>query len=209
MGTETSTSQRVFRQRLPLALGAACGLTGLVLLVSIVQSWAENPEPLFAAWVLFALALVWALFVRPAVLLGDDGVTIRNIARDIHIPWAQVTRVDSRWNLKVYVQDRGYTAWAIASQMGRPRLSPGGLFAQPGRTEGHVGADDRSSTSEPRVTAAVVARAIESARKDRAEAAARGAVTAAPGGQVRVTWVRLVLAILALSGLAVVTLSLT
>lgn len=209
MGTRTSTSRRVFRQRLPLALGVACGLTGLLLLVPIVRSWAENPEPLFAAWVLFALALVWALFVRPAVLLGDDGVTIRNIVRDIHIPWAQVTRVDTRWNLKVYVQDRGYTAWAIASQVERPRLSSLRPSAQSGRTEQHLGADARSSTSEPKVTAAVVARAIESARNDHAEAVARGALTAAPDGQVRVTWVRLVLAILALSGLAVVTLSLT
>lgn len=210
MGTRMSTTQQVFRQRLTLALAGVSGVTGVLLLLSLARNWADEPEPLFAAWVLFGLALVWALFVRPAVVLGDDGVTIRNVMRDIFIPWAQVTRVDSRWNLKVFVEDRGYTAWAIASQAERPRVRSGGRFAQPGRVDRHAGgADVHAPQPASKVTALVVAWSIEKARREHAEAVARGALAAAPGGRVRITWVPLVLAILSLSALAVVALSLT
>ena len=210
MGTQTSTTQQVFRQRMTLALAGASGVTGILLLLSLARNWADNPQPLFAVWVLVGIALVWVLFVRPAVVLGDDGVTIRNVLRDIYIPWGQVTRVESRWNLKIFVEDRGYTAWAIASQAERPRFGAGGRFAQPGRVNRHAGgASAHAPQPTSKVTAVMVAWSIDKARQEYAEALARGALAAAPGGQVRITWVPLVLAILVLSALAVVALSLT
>ncbi len=210
MGTRMSTTKQVFRQGMTLALAGVSGVTGVLLLLSLARTWADNPQPLFAAWVLFGLALVWALFVRPAVVLGDDGVTIRNVLRDIYIPWAQVTRVESRWNLKVFVEDRGYTAWAIASQAERPRMRSGGRFAQPGRVDRHAGrADVHAPQPASKVTALMVAWAIDKARQEYVEALARGALAAAPGGRVQITWVPLVLAILVVSGLAVVAFSMT
>jgi Protein of unknown function (DUF2581). len=136
MSSKTSTKQQLFRQRSPLGLAAACGVTGLVLLVSMAWQWAEHPEPLFATWVVFILAVVWSLFVRPAVLLDEDGVTIRNVVRDVHIPWVRVTDVECRWSLKVFVGDRPYTAWAISSQVERPKGASGSMFAMmPGRLD--------------------------------------------------------------------------
>lgn len=205
-----STTQQVFRQRTTLALAGVSGVTGVLLLLSLARNWADNPEPVFAGWVLFGFALVWVLFVRPAVVLGDDGVTIRNVLRDIYIPWGQVTRVDSRWNLKVFVEDQGYTAWAIGSQAERPRLRSGGRVIQPGPVNRHTGgAEAHAPQTASKVTARMVAWSIEQARQEYAEALARGAPATAPSGQVRITWVPLVLAILALSALAVVALSLT
>ncbi len=210
MSGETSMTQHVFRQRSPLLLAAVCGVTGLLLLVSMAWRWADNPQPLFVAWVLFVLALVWSLFVRPAVLLDDDGVTVRNVVRDIYIPWVRVTDVEFRWNLKVFVGDRAYTAWAISSQVERPKGNPGGMFAiLPGRLDKYARAEVLSSTPAPKVTALMVGRSIEQAKEEYAEAVAQGALAAAPDGQVRITWVPPVLAILALSALAVVALSLT
>lgn len=210
MGTKTSTTQHVFRQRSPLALAAVGGVTGLVLLVALAWNWADNPEPLFVSWVLFALALVWSLFVRPAVVLDDDGVTLRNVFRDIHIPWGRVTDAESRWNLKVLVGDRAYTAWAISSQVERPKGVSGGMFAMlPGRLDKYARADARPSTPAPKVTASMVARSIEQAKEEYAEAVAQGALAAAPDGQVRIAWVPMVFAILILPAIAVVALSLT
>ena len=210
MSSSTSTRQHLIRQRSPLGLAAACGVTGLVLLVSMAFQWAEHPEPLFAGWMVFILAVVWSLFVRPAVLLDEDGVTLRNVVRDIHIPWGQVTDVEFRWNLKVLAGDRPYTAWAISSQVERPKGASGSMFAiMPGRLDKLARAEGKSSTSAPKVTASTVAQAIEQAKEEYAEAVAKGAVVAAPDAQVRMTWVPMALAIMLLPALAVVVLLLT
>jgi len=210
MGTKTSTTKHVFRQRSSLTLAAVCGVTGLVLLGTLAWNWADNPEPLFVSWVLFALALVWSLFVRPTVVLDDDGVTLRNVFRDIHIPWVRVTDAESRWNLKVLVGDRAYTAWAISSQVERPKGVSGGMFGMlPGRLEKYARADARPLTPAQKVTASMVARSIEQAKEEYAEAVAQGALAAAPDGQVRIAWVPMVFAILILPAIAVVALSLT
>jgi hypothetical protein len=210
MSGKTSTKQQLFRQRSPLGLAAACGVTGLVLLVSMAWQWAEHPEPLFATWVVFILAVVWSLFVRPAVLLDEDGVTIRNVVRDIHIPWVRVTDVECRWNLKVFVGDRAYTAWAISSQVGRPKVSPGSLLGMtPRRLDTFASAGAHPSTSAPKVTASTVARAIEQAKEEYSEAVARGAIAAASDPEVGVTWVLMALAIVVLPAIAVAALTLT
>jgi len=212
MSSETSRTQQVFRQRSPLWLAAVCALIGLFLLLSLARSWADDPQPLFAAWVVFVLAVVWALFVRPAVLLDDQGVTVRNILRDIHVPWAQLSDTESRWNLKVFVGDRGYTAWAISAQVGRPKR-PGGatsLAGLPlGRLDRSAGTAARPPTSAPKVTALTVAQSIEMGKDDYEDAVARGALRPTPDAPVRVSWVPLVLAVLLLPAIAVVALTLT
>lgn len=208
MGTQTTT-QHVFRQRSPLALSVLFGVTGLLLLVSMALDWADKPEPLFALWVIFGLALMWSLFVRPAVLLDIDGVTIRNVLRDIHIPWVLVTDVEFRWNLKVFAGDRAYTAWAISSQVERPKGTGGGRFAiLPGQVNKYARADVLSSTPAPKVTASMVARSIEAAKEDYAEAVAHGALAAPPESQVRISVVPLVLVVLVLPAVAIVAFSL-
>jgi Bacterial PH domain len=203
-------TRQPLRQRSPLALAAVCAATGLFLLVSVALDWADNPQPLFASWVVFGLALVWSVFVRPAVLLDPDGVTLRNIVREVHIPWGLVSETESRWNLKVLAGDRGYTAWAISSQVERPRALSAGLLGgfSHGGPRGYAQAGDGASTRAPSVTAATVAQAIEAARQEYDEAVAQGAFPAAPGARVRITWAPLVVAVLLLPAVAIVALSL-
>ena len=180
MGSRTSTTRQVYRQRSPLGLAAVCAVTGLFLLLSLARSWADSPQPLFAAWLVFGLAVVWSVFVRPAVLLDIEGVTVRNVFRDVHIPWIRLTDVEFRWNLKVFVGDRGYTAWAISSQVERPAGVPGGMFAMmPGRLNRQASAVAKLSPTSskviaPKVTASMVARLIEQAKQEYDEAVAQG-----------------------------------
>jgi Bacterial PH domain len=211
MGSNTSTTKHLFRQRSPLGLAAVCAVTSLFVLASLARNWAENPQPLFASWVLFGLAVVWSVFVRPAVLIDLEGVTLRNVARDVHVPWTRLTDVQVRWNLKVYVGERSYTAWAISSQVERPGGLSGGMFAIPlsGRLGRAASADAARSTSEPKITASMVARSIDQAKQEYDEAVAHGQLPSAPDGRVRITWVPLVMAVLFLPALAVVALSLT
>ena len=210
MSSKASTTQHLIRQRSPLTLAAVCGITGLVLLVATAWQWGNNQQPLFVAWVLLVMAVVWSLFVRPAVLLDEDGVTLRNVIRDIHIPWARVADVDVRWNLRVFVGERVYTAWAISSQVERPKGVAGGMFAMlPGRLDKFATAQPAPSSPAPKVTALTVARSIEQAKEEYAEALTMGKAVAAPDAQVQITWVPTTVAIVLLPAIAVVVFSLT
>jgi Bacterial PH domain len=209
MDSNASTTQHVFRQRSPLGLAAVCAVTALFVLMSLAWNWANDPQPLFASWVFFGLAVVWSVFVRPAVLLDLDGVTLRNVVRDVHVPWNRLTDVQVRWNLKVFVGERGYTAWAISSQSERPRGVSGGMFAIPllaglGR---QASADPKLSGPVPKITASTIAQTIEQAKQEYDEAVAQGRLPSAPAGRVQITWVPLVMAVLFLSAMAVVALS--
>jgi Bacterial PH domain len=210
MGTETSTTQQVFRQRSSVGLAAMSGLTGLLLLLSLARNWAAYPQPLFAAWVILGLAVAWSVFVRPAVLLDAGGVTLRNIVRDVHIPWARLSGVTSRWNLKILVGERGYNAWAISAQVDRPTRASAGMsrVSVPGRVNGVASAGASASTTVRKATAESVAVVIKAAKQEYDESVARGQFPASPDAVVRITWVPLVMAVLLLPAVAVVALSL-
>lgn len=209
MGTKATSTQRLFRQRSPLGLAALSTVTGLFLLVSLARSWAQNPQPLFAAWVLLGLAVAWSLFVRPAVLLDDEGVTIRNVVRDVHIPWTRLTDVTSRWNLKVFVGDRGYGAWAISAHE-RPKNASGGMFAMPlpGPLRRLASGDAQASDAVPKINAETVARSITTAKQEYDEAAANRHLPASPEGTVRVTWARLAVVVLLVPAVVVLAMTL-
>jgi len=209
MGTKTST-QQVFRQRSSVGLAVLSGVTGLLLLLSLARNWADYPQPLFAAWVLLGLAVAWSVFVRPAVLLDAGGVTLRNIVRDVRIPWARVTDVTNRWNLRVQAGEQGYNAWAISAQAERPKRAPGGMFGMPvpGRLSGVATAKVRPSTVVPKATAQSVALSIRAAKQEYDEAVTRGPAPAASDDTVRITWVPLTMAVLLVPAIAVVVLSL-
>jgi len=211
MATKTSTMQHVFRQRSSVVLASVCGVTGLLLLLSLARNWGSYPRPLFAAWVVFGLAVAWSIFVRPAVLLDVEGVTLRNVVRDVHIPWTRLTDVTSRWNLKVFTGDRGYTSWAISSEVERRKGASGGMVRMPvpGRLQGVSSAEAKPSTTVPKATAQSVAKMITIAKQEYDEAVASGELAAEPDESVRVTWVPVVMAVLLLPALVVVVLSLT
>jgi hypothetical protein len=210
MGHKTSTRQ-VIRQRSSVWLAAMSAVTGLLLLVSLVRNWASYPRLSFAAWVLFGLAVAWAVFVRPAVLLDASGVTLRNIVRDVHIPWTRLTSVTSRWNLKVLVGDQGYNAWAISAQVERRKSSSAAMLRVPlpGRLHGAASGGAGPSVTAPQATAASVALLITAAKQEYDESVVQGELPAAPDARVRVTWVPLVIAVVLLPAVLVVVLSLT
>jgi hypothetical protein len=209
--TTTSTMQHVYRQRSSVGLAAGCGVLGVLLLLSLARDWASYPRPLFVAWVVFGLAVAWALFVRPAILIDVGGVTLRNVVRDVHIPWTLLTGATSRWNVKVMVGDQGYTAWAVSSETERPKGGSGGMFRMPipGKLHRVANADNEASRTAAKVTAQAVVRSIRAAKQEYDEAVAAGELPAAPDGTVRVTWVPLAMLVLLLPAVAVLALTLT
>lgn len=98
---------------------------------------------------------VWLLFVRPAVVVTEEGVEVRNVLTDVFVPWHLVRDVDGGGSLRVHVDDATYPSWAVHSShrsMRRALVTP--VDAQAGT--------DRSSL-EP--SAAEGGRAAEVARE--------------------------------------------
>jgi hypothetical protein len=208
--TTTSTIQHVYRQRSSLALAAGCAVTGVLLLLSLARDWGAYPRPLFVAWVVLGLAVTWAVFVRPAILLDVGGVTLRNVLRDVHIPWTLLTGATSRWNVKVMVGHQAYTAWAISSEAERPKGVSAGMFRLPmhGRLHRVANEDAQLSSTAAKVTAQTVVRSIRAAKQEYDQAVAEGELPAVPEGTVRVTWVPLVMLVLLVPAVVVLALSL-
>ncbi|TWP33425.1 PH domain-containing protein [Leekyejoonella antrihumi] len=114
-----ATTRRVFRQ--PGAHITGWAFIGC-LTIACAFYLANDPSHWFEPIGLSALValVVWVVLVRPAVVVAEDGVELRNLVRDVSIPWTQVDLTTRRWNLKIYTQGGDkYGAWAISQQ--RPR----------------------------------------------------------------------------------------
>jgi hypothetical protein len=66
---------------------------------------------------LACLALVtvvlYATAQRPALVAGPDGVLLRNVVRDVWVPWHAVRSIDARWSFSIATADRSYGSWAV------------------------------------------------------------------------------------------------
>jgi hypothetical protein len=205
-----SPSQHTYRQRSSVLLAVLFCLGAAILIGSALLSWGDHPQPLFVAWLLLGCAVVWTVFVRPCVVLTQDGVRLRNIIRDVHIPWPLVSDVETRWNLKVWSGDDGYTAWAIASQIDRPKVSSSVLPGMSARLDDVTGRDAPSPSprGSTKVTARVVADAIDETSADYAAAVADGDLRPPATPAVTIRWAPLPALALALPLLAVAVLTL-
>lgn len=74
----------------------------------------------FGAVSLALAAVGWAVFWRPNVRVGPEGVRIANVFRTVTVPWADVEGVETRWGLKVRTTGGRFGAWA-APAAPRPR----------------------------------------------------------------------------------------
>lgn len=56
--------------------------------------------------------MAWLLFWQPHITLSDQGVTIVNLLRTHELPWPRILRIDTRWALELFTEERKYTAWS-------------------------------------------------------------------------------------------------
>ena len=80
--------------------GKGLGIFGLVVVAAVVAYGVLDRGADFPAWfialcLLFG-AIVWAALVRPALVLHDDEIELRNIVHDRWVPYARITdfRID-------------------------------------------------------------------------------------------------------------------
>jgi hypothetical protein len=89
-------------------------VTWALLAVVLVATAAADPlDGLRWAPVLaLVAALAYAMFWRPSVEVDDDAVTVRNVVRDVRVPWQRLESVDTRYSLMLEAGGRRYAAWA-------------------------------------------------------------------------------------------------
>jgi hypothetical protein len=100
-----------FRPRLSRALAiSVVVLAAAAALVTVVQ----QPETGLRHLPAFALGAVavWAFFGRPAVIVSDGGVELRNVLRTVELPWPSIQRIDTKYALTLYTAFGVYAAWA-------------------------------------------------------------------------------------------------
>jgi hypothetical protein len=89
-------------------------VTWVLLALALVVTAAGDPaEGLRWLPVLgLVAAAVYVMFWRPSVEVDDEGVTVRNLLRDVRIPWARLEAIDTRYSLSLDTASRRFTAWA-------------------------------------------------------------------------------------------------
>ncbi|HET9657185.1 MAG TPA: PH domain-containing protein [Kineosporiaceae bacterium] len=97
------------------------------------------------AWLLTGVVVLYALFWRPAVVVGSDAVRLVNIVREVRVPWACLEGIQTRFVLTLTADGRDYASWA-ASAPGRRRTA--GLLA--GQSRGSTAAVAAESATLPR-----------------------------------------------------------
>lgn len=55
---------------------------------------------------------VWALYGRPAVVISDGGVELRNVLRTVELPWPSILRIDTKYALTLETAYGVFAAWA-------------------------------------------------------------------------------------------------
>ncbi|MBO1751912.1 PH domain-containing protein [Actinotalea sp. BY-33] len=92
---------------LTVAVGVLCG-------VAFVATTIEDPVVglRYLPALLVPAVLVWTILGRPAVLVDDSGVELRNVLRTVHLPWPAILRIDTKYALTLETAYGTYSAWA-------------------------------------------------------------------------------------------------
>lgn len=83
-----------------------------VYVVLLVRQGTAEVALRFLPIAAFVALVVHATFWRPAVVVDDEGVQLRNVLRDVTVPFARLDAIDTRYALRLESGDRSFTAWA-------------------------------------------------------------------------------------------------
>ncbi len=61
----------------------------------------------------------YLLFLKPYVLLFDEGITIVNPTKEITATWDLVEEIETKYSMSVQIRDETYYAWAAPAPSGR------------------------------------------------------------------------------------------
>lgn len=108
--------EEVFRPRLAPLLAIGWYVVAVLAVVDLVRRGDGHTIAVGTAVVALASVVAYAIASRPAVVANDQGVLLRNIVRDVFVPWHRVERIGARWSLTIETSEATYGSWAIAAR---------------------------------------------------------------------------------------------
>ena len=107
--------QEVFRPRFAPILAYVWYIVGALLAIDLVRRGDARSIPLGLGVILLVSVGLYAGAQRPSVIVDDLGLTMRNIVRDVYVPWHEVQRVGAVWALSVETARGEFRSWAVTA----------------------------------------------------------------------------------------------
>ncbi|MEV8633289.1 PH domain-containing protein [Streptosporangium sp. NPDC051023] len=202
--------RQVFRSRAAQVLGWIWMAFAAFNAVDLVVRY-NGPSSMVAAAVLAVLtALVFVTCLRPAVVLAEDGVLVRNPLRNTFVPWRLVDEVTVSHSITITSGGRSVRCWTPQTS-GRERMAAMRRSSPP-RAGGRFRTEPVRSKAEQAAAEAMAGKThadwVAEQITERAESAKRVtpgiAGTLPDPGTVKVAWAPTTLAALAVAAVAVV-----
>lgn len=167
--------------------GRAVGVLGLAAVVAVLAYSAFFAEFHLATWpaALLAAVVVWSVLIRPAVVLREQAVELRNVFHTVSVPYARIRDVEVSQVTRVHLDERTYVA---------------GSF---GRSRGEIRRDARAP-SDARLDQHSLGWIVQERISRRAADARRTAGDSAAQLPVRRAWARVELTLLGVLGVVTV-----
>ncbi|PZG27749.1 hypothetical protein C1I98_33195 [Spongiactinospora gelatinilytica] len=192
--------KQVYRSRLAQVLGWVWVVFAAVMAVDLVVRFNGAPSLVAAAVLGVLTAMIVVTSLRPATVLTEDGVLVRNPFRDTFVPWASVAGVKVSHAIQIDADGQTVRCWTPQSSA-RERVSAL-RRSEPGRptsTRGSRGMPitPKPTTAEQSAVDAMAGRThadyvadqlTERAGKARLKAAHADPSPAAEAQPIRTTW---------------------
>ena len=122
-----------FRPRFAPAMAVVWYLIAAFGGYDLVRRGQGREIPIGLAVLALITVFVYAIAQRPAVIAGPRGVLLRNVLRDVWLPWHAVTKIEPGWSLSLATEDKRYGSWAVTGNASRQRgrRTSGGTPAAP------------------------------------------------------------------------------
>jgi hypothetical protein len=116
-GVDQAPARHVYRPAMVrIAAAVYVVFAGWWLLSALFSPSLRGDAPVLGLALLAGGALVYALFWRPAVIVDAEGVELRNVLRDVRVPWAALQDVDTKYTLTLHAGGRRHQSWAASTR---------------------------------------------------------------------------------------------
>jgi hypothetical protein len=105
----------VFRPRYAPILAYVWYVVAALLAIDLVRRGDARSIPLGLGLLLLISVGLYAGAQRPSVIVDDLGITLRNLLRDVYVPWHEVQRIGAVWALTVHTAKGEFRSWAVTA----------------------------------------------------------------------------------------------